>query len=287
MEWLSPGDNAWQMTAATFVGLMSVPGLVVLYGGVMQKRWSVNSMMMAFVAFAIVLIVWVLYGFKMGFGAPIHIFGAERRASSGTSWASPGSILDSSVAAGTGERFPLLAEVGKFVFPQSTLVYFQFVFAAITPILMLGSVLGRINFKAWIPFVLLWIEPDLHGQRVPDLGRRLLRPAGRARLLGRLRDPPRGRGLGIRRCRRSSGRACSATARSTRRTTWRWSRSGPACCGWAGTASTAATRICANADRLRGRPQHQPLHRGRLPGLGRTGLRDRAQAEPDRLASTA
>jgi Amt family ammonium transporter len=36
-------------------------------------------------------------------------------------------------------------------------VYFQFVFAAITPILMLGSVLGRINFKAWIPFVLLWI----------------------------------------------------------------------------------------------------------------------------------
>ena len=39
---------------------------------------------------------------------------------------------------------------------QSTLVYFQFVFAAITPILMLGSVLGRINFKAWIPFVLLW-----------------------------------------------------------------------------------------------------------------------------------
>ena len=36
-------------------------------------------------------------------------------------------------------------------------MYFQFVFAAITPILMLGSVLGRVNFKAWIPFVLLWI----------------------------------------------------------------------------------------------------------------------------------
>ncbi len=40
---------------------------------------------------------------------------------------------------------------------MASLVYFQFVFAAITPILMLGSVLGRINFKAWIPFVLLWI----------------------------------------------------------------------------------------------------------------------------------
>src|ERR1700730_8976240 len=75
-NWLNPGDNAWQLTAATLVGLMSVPGLVVLYGGVMQKRWSVNSMMMAFVAFALVLVVWVLFAFKMAFGTPLHIFGA-------------------------------------------------------------------------------------------------------------------------------------------------------------------------------------------------------------------
>ena len=70
--WLSPGDNAWQMTAATLVGLMSVPGLVVLYGGVMQKRWSINSMMLTFAAFAVVLVVWVLWAFKMGFGTPWH-----------------------------------------------------------------------------------------------------------------------------------------------------------------------------------------------------------------------
>jgi Amt family ammonium transporter len=47
--------------------------------------------------------------------------------------------------------------VGTQAFPKSALVYFQFVFAAITPILALGSVLGRVNFKAWIPFCLLWI----------------------------------------------------------------------------------------------------------------------------------
>src|SRR6516165_5863601 len=72
LDWLNPGDNAWQLTAATLVGLMSVPGLVVLYGGVMQKRWSVNSMMLSFAAFALVLVVWVLYAFKMGFGNPWH-----------------------------------------------------------------------------------------------------------------------------------------------------------------------------------------------------------------------
>src|SRR4051794_41987132 len=77
LNWLSPGDNAWQMTAATFVGLMSVPGLVVLYGGGMQKRWSVNSMMMAFIAFALVLVVWGVFGVRMAVGEPIHIFGAH------------------------------------------------------------------------------------------------------------------------------------------------------------------------------------------------------------------
>ena len=53
-------------------------------------------------------------------------------------------------------KIPNLGPAGVLDFPQSSLVYFQFVFAAITPILMLGSVLGRVNFKAWIPFVVLW-----------------------------------------------------------------------------------------------------------------------------------
>src|SRR3954453_23240583 len=151
MEWLSEGANSWQLTAATLVGLMSVPGLVVLYGGVMQKRWSVNSMMMAFVAFAIVLVLWVLVGFKMGFGEPIHITDSGFF---GNFLGQPGSILSSHELLRQA-HIPELAEE-EFLFPQSTLAYFQIVFAAFTPILMLGSVLGRFNFKAWIPFVALW-----------------------------------------------------------------------------------------------------------------------------------
>jgi ammonium transporter, Amt family len=150
---LDTGNNAWQMTAATLVGLMSIPGLVVLYGGVMQKRWSVNSMMMAFVAFAIVLILWCLFAFKMAFGNPMHILGADS-GFFGNMWGKPGSIL-SSASLLEDAHIPEYAEL-EFSFPESTLAYFQIVFAAITPILMLGSVLGRINFKAWMPFVALW-----------------------------------------------------------------------------------------------------------------------------------
>jgi Amt family ammonium transporter len=153
-SWLNPGDNAWQLTAATLVGLMSVPGLVVLYGGVMQKRWSVNSMMLSFVAFAAVLVIWVLYAFKMGFGEPMHIFGADHGFFANI-WGKPGAVLDANSEQGQA-AIPLISTGPPFHFPTATLAYFQFVFAAITPILMLGSVLGRINFKAWIPFVILW-----------------------------------------------------------------------------------------------------------------------------------
>src|SRR3984893_7817063 len=149
-SWLSPGDNAWQITAATLVGLMSVPGLVVLYGGVMQKRWSVNSMMLTFVAFSVVLVVWVLWAFKMGFGSPFH--GISHHGFFGNFIGKPGPVLSHTQEQHQG-NIPL---IGSQAFPKSALVYFQFVSAAITPILMLGSVLGRVNFKAWIPFVALW-----------------------------------------------------------------------------------------------------------------------------------
>src|SRR5580693_7544425 len=67
---LNAGDNAWQLVAATLVGLMSIAGIAVLYGALVQKKWAVNTMLMAFSGFSLVLVVWVLWGFRMGFGNP-------------------------------------------------------------------------------------------------------------------------------------------------------------------------------------------------------------------------
>jgi ammonium transporter, Amt family len=146
-SWLSPGDNAWQMTAATLVGLMSIPALAVLYGGIVQRKWAVNTMMMVFSAFCLTLIVWVLWAFKMGFGSPLI----------STFVGKPETVVGPA-----GEQaqanIPLLnGLMPKFRFPEGSLVYFQFVFAAITPILFVGSVIGRIKFKVWLIFVPLWI----------------------------------------------------------------------------------------------------------------------------------
>ncbi|GLJ21530.1 hypothetical protein SUGI_0398450 [Cryptomeria japonica] len=67
-NWLNKGDNAWQMVAATVVGLQSMPGLVILYGSIVKKKWAVNSAFMALYAFAAVLICWVTWAYKMSFG---------------------------------------------------------------------------------------------------------------------------------------------------------------------------------------------------------------------------
>jgi Amt family ammonium transporter len=144
------------VTAATLVGLMSVPGLVVLYGGVMQKRWSINSMMLTFLTFAIVLVIWVLYAFKMGFGQPL--FSSSHPGFFNAFIGTPGSSLSPHDLQSQGTLPGAYGSAAAFTFPQSALVYFQLVFAAITPILSLGSVLGRVNWKAWCVYTVLWIS---------------------------------------------------------------------------------------------------------------------------------
>src|ERR1700723_4485457 len=146
-SWLNAGHHSWQMTAATLVGLMSIPALAVLYGGLVQKKWAMNTVLMVFVTFALTLIVWVLWAYKMGFGTPLI----------STFVGDPRTILGANALEGQA-NIPLLnGLMPAFKLPGASVEYFQFVFAAITPILFIGSVLGRVSFKAWMVFVPLWI----------------------------------------------------------------------------------------------------------------------------------
>ena len=126
--WLNAGDNAWQLTAGTLVGLMSIPALAVLYGGLVQKKWAMNTVMMVFTTFCLVLIVWVLWGYKLGFGTPLV----------STFLGDPRTVLGHSALQGQA-NIPLLnGLMPNFRIPAASVIYFQFVFAAITPILFIG-----------------------------------------------------------------------------------------------------------------------------------------------------
>ena len=158
--WLGSGDNAWQMTAATLVGLMSIPALAVLYGGLVQKKWAMNTVLMVFVTFCLTLIVWVLWAYKMGFGTPlISTFIGDPRTTLGAN-AMQGQatipLVDPAMPGYVASKAGAILNTG-FKLPNASVEYFQFVFAAITPILFIGSVLGRVSFKAWMVFVPLWI----------------------------------------------------------------------------------------------------------------------------------
>ncbi|MBA0833810.1 hypothetical protein Goarm_006231, partial [Gossypium armourianum] len=134
-EWLSKGDNAWELTATSFVGLQSVPGLVILYGSMVKKKWAVNSAFMALYAFAAALLCWVLWAHQMSFGyyknSPLV--------------GKPVNSLSNVFLLGPTHVHSML--------PNADYVFYQFAFAAITVILLAGSLLGRMNFYAWMIFV--------------------------------------------------------------------------------------------------------------------------------------
>ncbi|XP_031498876.1 ammonium transporter 2-like [Nymphaea colorata] len=154
-SWLNKGDNAWQMTAATLVGLQSVPGLVILYASIVKKKWAVNAAFMALYAFAAALICWVVLCYRMAFGEKLFPF-----------WGKAGPALGQKYLIGRA-KLPESGRVHKDgtveapmvepFFPMVSLVWFQFMFAAITIILLAGSVLGRMNIRAWMAFVPLWL----------------------------------------------------------------------------------------------------------------------------------
>lgn len=143
-EWLNKADNAWQLTATAMVGLQSVPGLIVLYGSMAKKKWAVNSAFMALYAFAAVLVCWVLWAHRMSFGTELYFIVGK-----------PGIALDQKylLSQAYGDK---PTDIYGYM-PMANYVFYQFAFAAITVILLAGSLLGRMNFYAWMLFVPMWL----------------------------------------------------------------------------------------------------------------------------------
>ena len=166
-SWLNPADNTWQITAATFVGLMSLPALAVLYASIVPKKWAVNVLAMMFAGFSLVLIAWVLWSYKMGFGAT-SIGGGVRdgvqtqftgaggvgstssttssanREASPTAWVSRDKRSRPPTPSSRSTSRPRAWPTSSSCSPPSP------------PCCSWGAVLGRIKFFAWCLLVPLW-----------------------------------------------------------------------------------------------------------------------------------
>lgn len=152
-DWLNKGDNAWQMVSAALVGMQAMPGLVILYAGLVKKKWALNSAFMALYAFAAVMPCWVLWAYKMSFGSRLIPFLGKPGLAVSQDYLIPQAFLPSTHYK-NGE---LETAAIQPWYPMATMVFFQYAFAAVTVILLAGSVLARMSIRAWMVFVPLWI----------------------------------------------------------------------------------------------------------------------------------
>ena len=74
----SSGDTAWMLISTALVILMTIPGLALFYGGLIRRENVLNTIFLSFVTFAVVSILWFIYGYDIAFGADIWGFLCNR-----------------------------------------------------------------------------------------------------------------------------------------------------------------------------------------------------------------
>ena len=133
---LNSGDTAWIIVSTALVMMMTPAGLALFYGGMSRYKNLLNTYAMTLVAYCLASVIWMLWGYSLAFGTSIggfvggfnHLFHAG---------------IDVNSLSGT---------IPTFVFSL-----FQMTFACITVALVLGSVVDRMKFSAWIVFTILWV----------------------------------------------------------------------------------------------------------------------------------
>ena len=135
------GDTAWMIMATVLVILMVIPGLALFYGGMVRSKNMLSVLMQVFVTFAMVAILWALYGYSIAFTEGNAFFGGTGRLFLA------GITPDSTVA--TFSK--------GVVIPEYIYIAFQLTFAAITPALIVGAFAERAKFSAVLVFIALWL----------------------------------------------------------------------------------------------------------------------------------
>ena len=136
---MNPADTAWILTATGLVLLMTLPGLALFYGGLVQSRNLLSVLMHCIAIAAVASVVWFAVGYSLAF---------TQGSQSSNPWI------------GGFSRIFLLGidrETLTGTLPESLFAMFQMTFAIITPALMVGAFVERIKFGAMMMISILWL----------------------------------------------------------------------------------------------------------------------------------
>ena len=133
----SSADNAWMLTSAALVLMMTGPGLALFYGGLVRKKNVLGTMMQSFALMAVVTVLWGLFSYSLAFGAGNGFIGGLHN----LFLRGVGAVPDADYAA---------------TIPAQTFMVYQLMFAIITPGLIAGAFAERMKFSAMLVFMVLW-----------------------------------------------------------------------------------------------------------------------------------
>ena len=128
-------DNAFMMICTALVLFMTIPGIALFYGGLIRGKNVLSMLTQVAVTFALVCVLWIVYGYSLAFSEGNAFFGSFQ-------WA----ML---------KNIELKAVMGSFY--QYIHVAFQASFACITVGLIVGAIAERIRFSAVLIFVGVWV----------------------------------------------------------------------------------------------------------------------------------
>ena len=136
---INNGDNAWLLVSSALVLMMTAPGLILFYGGLVRSKNVLSTMMHSMILMAVVSALWMVFGYSMAFGEGNAFFGSPT-------------------------QYFMLKGVGSVpnadyapTIPHTTFMLFQMMVAIITPALISGAVAERIKFSAYLLFTVLWV----------------------------------------------------------------------------------------------------------------------------------
>ncbi|MBB4843159.1 Amt family ammonium transporter [Paucibacter oligotrophus] len=139
------GDTTWMMLSTLLVIMMTVPGLALFYGGLVRSKNMLSVLMQVMVAFSMIVVLWVLYGYSLAFTEGNRFIGGTDRLMMKGIWDN---------VAGT---FANAATFSKgVVIPEIVFAAFQATFAGITGCLIVGAFAERVKFSAVLMFLALW-----------------------------------------------------------------------------------------------------------------------------------
>lgn len=131
-------DTAWILVATALVFLMT-PGLAFFYGGMVNRKNVLSTMMKSVVAAGVVGVLWIVVGYSLAFGDTIKGFIGN-----------PATHLFYKGVA-SGQPWSLAPSIPKPLFSM-----FQLMFAIITPGLVVGAIAERMRFQAYVLFTVLF-----------------------------------------------------------------------------------------------------------------------------------